>query len=75
MVTIKDLFEVTGNKMANDIQKSFIRRFYAPYVAENMCASIDAHEKAEHFQRLLNEYNEWMGRMNRFRTVMSFRYS
>ena len=36
MITIKDLFELTGDKMINDIQKSFIRRKYAPDVAEQV---------------------------------------
>lgn len=59
MITIKDLFELTGDKMINDIQKSFIRRKYAPDVAERMCVYIDRQEKAEHSLRFLNEYNEW----------------
>ena len=29
-------------------------------IAERMCAAIDGQEKAEHFQRLLQEYNEWL---------------
>ena len=65
MITIKDLFELTGDKMINDIQKSFIRRKYAPDVAERMCVCIDRQEKAEHSLRFLNEYNEWLLNMQR----------
>lgn len=31
-----------------------------PLIAESMGAGIDRKGKAEHFQRLLMEYNEWM---------------
>lgn len=65
MNNIKDLFEVVGKRMVNDIQKSMIRQNYSPNVAESMCASIDAYEKVEHLNRLLAEYNEWI--MNRLR--------
>lgn len=60
MVSIKDILEVSVNKMINDIQKSMIRRNYSPCVAENMCISIDVHEKTEHYLRFLKEYNEWL---------------
>ena len=65
MITIKDLFELTGDKMINDIQKSFIRRNCAPDVAESMCVCIDRHEKAEHFLRFLNEHKEWLVNQHR----------
>lgn len=45
MVIIKDIIEVSCNKMINDIQKSLIRRYCSPCVAENMCICIDVHEK------------------------------
>ena len=34
-------------------------------IAEQMCNSIDGQERAEHFQRLLKEYNEWMQNQQR----------
>jgi hypothetical protein len=60
MVGIEDIFEVSGNKMINDIQKSMIRRKDSPCVAENKCISIDVHEMTEHLLRFLKEYNEWL---------------
>ena len=42
------------------MQKAIIRNSIPPQIAERMCAAIDSQEKAEHFQRLLNEYNEWL---------------
>ena len=59
MVTLKDLFEVTGNKMINDILKSTVRNNFQPSVAEGMCATIDGNERNEHFLRFLKKYNEW----------------
>ena len=35
------------------------------YDAEQMCNAIDGQERAEHFQRLLKEYNEWMQNQQR----------
>lgn len=60
MVTVRDLFEISGKMMANDILKSAIRSSFQPYAAEGICAGIEAHERAEHFQRFVKEYNEWM---------------
>ena len=34
-------------------------------IAEQMCNAIDGQESAEHFQRLLREYNEWMQNQQR----------
>ena len=42
------------------MQKAIIRNSFPPQIAERMCAVIESQEKAEHFQRLLNEYNEWL---------------
>lgn len=60
MVTLKDIYEVSCYNMINDIQQSMIRRYYSPCVAEDMCISIDVHEKVDHFSRFLKEYNEWL---------------
>lgn len=59
MVTVKDLFEISGKKMANDILKSAVRRNFQPYTAEGICAAIDSHEKADGLQQFVREYNEW----------------
>lgn len=60
MITVKDLYDIVGNKIANETQKAIIRNNFPPQIAERMCAAIDGHEKVAHFQRLLQEYNEWL---------------
>lgn len=59
MLTIKDLYDIVENKIANEAQKAIIRNNMPPQIAERMCAAIDGKEK-EHFQRLLMEYNDWI---------------
>ena len=60
MITVQDLYNIVGNKIANETGKSIIRNRFPPQIAEQMCAAIDGQERAEHFQRLLMEYNEGM---------------
>lgn len=60
MVTIQDLYNIVGNKISNEMQKAIIRNNFPPQIAERMCAAIDVQEKATHFQRILQEYNEWL---------------
>lgn len=60
MITIQDLYNIVGNKIVNETGKAIIRKNFPPQIAERMCAAVDSPEKAEHFQRLLQEYNEWM---------------
>lgn len=60
MVTVKDLFEISGNKMVNDVLKSIARSNFQPHAAEGMCTVIDGYERADHFMRFVKEYNEWM---------------
>ena len=60
MITLQDLYNIVGNKIANETEKAIIRNSFPPQIAERMCAAIDGQERAEHFQRLLVEYNEWM---------------
>ena len=60
MITLQDLYNIVGNKIANETGKAIIRNSFPPRIAERMCAAIDGQERAEHFQRLLVEYNEWM---------------
>ena len=62
---VQDLYNIAGNKIANETAKAIIRNNFPPQFAEQMCRSIDVQERAEHLQRLLNEYNEWM--MNQLR--------
>ncbi len=63
--TIQDLYNIVGNKIANEAQKALIRNNFPPQIAEQMCNAIDGQERAEHFQRLLREYNEWMQNQQR----------
>jgi len=60
MITIQDLYNIVGNKIANEAHKALIRNNFPPQVADRMCAAIDGQEKAELFKRILNEYNEWL---------------
>lgn len=60
MITIQDLYNIVGNKIANETGKAIIRNSFPPQIAEQMCNAIDGKERAEHFQRLLMEYNEWL---------------
>lgn len=60
MLTVKDLYDIVGKKMANEASKTVIRNNMPPQIAEQMCDAIDRQEAADHFQRLLMEYNEWL---------------
>lgn len=65
MITIQDLYNIVGNKIANETGKAIIRNNFPPQIAEQMFSAIDGQERAEHFQRLLREYNEWMENQQR----------
>ena len=65
MITIQDLYNIVGNKIANEAKKALIRNNFPPQFAEQMCNAIDGQARAEHFQRLLKEYNEWMMQQQR----------
>ena len=60
MIKIKDFYVIIGNKMANEAGKAFIRNIFPPQIAEQICDVIDRQESAEHYMRILQEYNEWM---------------
>ena len=70
MITIKDLYNIVGNKIANEKGKAIIRNNFPPQIAEQMCRAIDGQERAEHFQRLLREYNEWLMQQQRQREMV-----
>lgn len=65
MITIQDLYNIVGNKIANETGKVIIRNSFPPQIAEQMCAAIDGQERVEHFQRLLREYEEWTKQQQR----------
>ena len=45
--------------------KAIICNNFTPHIAEQMCNAIDGQERAEHFQCLLKEYNEWLQNQQR----------
>ena len=51
MITIKDLYDIVGKKMANEASKAIISNNMPPHIADQMCDAIDRRETAEHFQR------------------------
>ena len=70
MITIQDLYNIVGNKISNEAQKALIRNNFPPQIAEQMCNAIDGQEKAEHFQRLLQENNEWLINQQRHQVMV-----
>ena len=40
MITIQDLYNIVGNKIANEMQKTIIRNNFPPQIAERMCDAI-----------------------------------
>lgn len=65
MITIKDLYDIVGKKMANEASKAIIRNNMPPHIAEQKCDAIDRNEAADHFNRILMEYNEWLANQQR----------
>ena len=65
MITVKDLYDIGGNRMANNAGKAIIRNSFPPHIAEQMCDAIDRNEAADHFNRILMEYNEWLANQQR----------
>ena len=65
MITTKDLYDIIENKISNEAQKSLIRNSLPPQIADRMCNAIDCQEKAEHFKRFLEEWNEWLANQQR----------
>lgn len=59
MITVQDLYNIVGNKISNEMQKTIIRSSFPPQIAEQMCDAIDGQEKAEHLRRILEEWNEY----------------
>lgn len=71
MITIKDLYDIMGNKITKESQKAIIRENFPREIAEKMCDAIDSQEKAEHFQRFLKEWNEWIVNQQRQQQFIS----
>ena len=62
MITIQDLYNIVGGKITNEMWKTIIRNNIPPLIAERICYAIDANEKTEHFQRLMQEWMEYQQR-------------
>lgn len=76
MITIKDLYDIVGNRMANEAGKAFIRYNFPPQIAEQICDAIDRQESVEHYMRIMQEYNEWMSRQQQLmrQFLQGFKY-
>ena len=48
------------------MSKQVIRNNMPSHIAEQMCNAIDAHEKAEHFQRFIREWIEYQQKQQIF---------
>ena len=46
MISIQDLYNIVGNKIANEAQKTIIRNNFPPQIADQMCNAIDGQERA-----------------------------
>lgn len=57
MITIKDLYDIVGKKITNGAGKAIVKSNLPQDLAEQMCDAINRQERAEHFKRLLTEYN------------------
>lgn len=59
MITIQDLYDIVGKKITNEKIKTIIRNNTPSHIAEQICNAVDANEKAEHFQRFMQEWMEY----------------
>ena len=60
MITVKDLQDIIGKKVSNEITKNIIRVNMPPHIAKQLCDAIDRQENSEHILRVLKEWNEWL---------------
>lgn len=65
MVTEKDFCDIIANKMASEFGKSMIRNSFPPNIAEQLCDAIDRKDNADMFNRIMQEYNEWLAQQQR----------
>lgn len=52
-----EIWNIIQSKIGDETLKNFIRRTYAPQIADLLCRAIDAKEHAELFEKL---YKEWL---------------
>lgn len=61
-MTEQDFLNIIGNKISNEMQKVIIRNNFQPQIAERLCNTIDSKEKADLFQKMLNEWYAYQQR-------------
>ena len=61
-MTEQDFLNIIGNKISNEMQKTIIRNNYAPQAAELLCNGIDSREKADLFQKMMDEWVNYQHR-------------
>lgn len=65
MITKQDYIDAISKKLFNENLKAEIRRNYAPNIAENLCARIDAQERTEHLTKCFNELMDMFAQYQR----------
>lgn len=60
----QEIWNIIQNKIGNEVLKNFIRRTYAPQIADLLCRAIDAKEHAALFEKLYKEWLEYQKRQN-----------
>ena len=60
----QEIWNIIQNKIGNETLKNYIRRTYAPQIADHLCRAIDAKEHAELFEKLHKEWLEYQKRQN-----------
>lgn len=66
-MTEQDFINIIGNKISNEMQKAIIRSNFQPQLADQLCKVIDSNEKADLFQRMMNE---WVAYQNRQQQII-----
>ena len=59
-----EIWNIIQNKIGNEVLKNFIRRTYAPQIADLLCGAIDAKEHADLFEKLYKEWLEYQKRQS-----------
>ena len=60
MITAKDFCDIISNKIATDMWKSMVRNNFPSHIAEQLCDAIDRKDRVDKFNRIMQEYNEWL---------------
>ena len=61
-MTEQDFLNIIGNKISYEMQKTIIRNNYAPQTSELLCYVIDSREKADLFQKMMDEWVNYQHR-------------